>query len=67
MKTKRIIYFTLLIVGALIMGFGDNFIKKEYALSIGIVLLMFGIYKSTQVRTQQRTMDMEEKGEEGKL
>lgn len=49
MKTKRIIYFLLIISGALIMGAGENYMEKEYALCIGIVLLMFGIYKSTQV------------------
>ncbi|MGB5822364.1 MAG: hypothetical protein WBG90_22970 [Saonia sp.] len=49
MKTKQIIYFALIIVGAVVMGFGDTFLKKEYALCIGIVLLMFGIYKSTQI------------------
>lgn len=49
MKTKRIIYFLLIISGALIMGTGENYIEKEYALCIGIVLLMFGIYKSTQI------------------
>ncbi|WP_062055071.1 hypothetical protein [Sediminicola sp. YIK13] len=49
MKTKRIIYFLLIITGALIMGAGESYMKKEYALSIGIVLLMFGIYKSTQI------------------
>lgn len=49
MKTKRIIYFLLIITGALIMGAGESYMQKEYALSIGIVLLMFGIYKSTQI------------------
>ncbi|MGY8913996.1 MAG: hypothetical protein ACKVJF_02795 [Flavobacteriales bacterium] len=49
MKTKRIIYFLLIITGAFIMGAGENYMEKEYALSIGIVLLMFGIYKSTQI------------------
>lgn len=49
MKTKRIIYFLLIITGALIMGVGESYMQKEYALSIGIVLLMFGIYKSTQI------------------
>jgi cadmium resistance protein CadD (predicted permease) len=49
MKTKRIIYFLLIITGALIMGVGETYMEKEYALSIGIVLLMFGIYKSTQI------------------
>ncbi|MEJ1223397.1 hypothetical protein [Sediminicola sp. 1XM1-17] len=49
MKTKRIIYFLLIISGAVIMGAGENYMEKEYALCIGIVLLMFGIYKSTQI------------------
>ena len=49
MKTKRIIYFLLIITGALIMAAGESFMEKEYELSIGIVLLMFGIYKSTQI------------------
>ena len=31
------------------MAFGEHYIEKEYALSIGIVLLMLGIYKSTRV------------------
>ncbi|WP_411031500.1 hypothetical protein [Spongiimicrobium sp. 3-5] len=55
MKTKRIIYFILIVVGALIMGFGDSFVTKEYALSLGIVFLMLGIYKSTQVWNESRT------------
>ena len=53
MKTKRIIYFLLIILGALIMGGGENYMEKEYALCIGIVLLMFGIYKSTQIWSDQ--------------
>ncbi len=48
MKTKRSIYFLLIIIGAVIMATGDAWIQKEYALCIGIVLLMFGIYKSSQ-------------------
>lgn len=47
MKTKRTIYFVLIIAGALLMAIGDRFIRKEYAMSVGIVLLMFGIYKSS--------------------
>ncbi|MCW5515879.1 hypothetical protein [Muriicola sp. Z0-33] len=49
MKTKRSIYFLLIVIGAAIMGIGDYWITKEYALSIGIVLLMFGIYKTSQL------------------
>lgn len=44
MKTKQGIYFFLIISGAVVMGTGENWMKKEYALCIGIVLLMFGIY-----------------------
>ncbi len=29
------------------MGFGDYFIEKELALSVGVVFLFFGIYKSS--------------------
>ncbi|MEB8329633.1 hypothetical protein OO009_09715 [Flavobacteriaceae bacterium KMM 6897] len=53
MKTKRIIYFLLIITGAVVMGAGENYMEKEYALCIGIVLLMFGIYKSTQIWSDQ--------------
>ncbi|MEX0289868.1 MAG: hypothetical protein AB3N14_12230 [Flavobacteriaceae bacterium] len=52
MKTKRGIYFLLIILGALIMGVGENWMRKEYALSIGIILLMFGIYKTSQSWTE---------------
>tara|TARA_R110000796_G_scaffold252631_1_gene389137 strand:+ start:11020 stop:11208 length:189 start_codon:yes stop_codon:yes gene_type:complete len=47
MKIKRIIYFILIVVGATIMAFGDSFAVKEYALAIGITILMFGIYKTS--------------------
>ncbi|PCJ98307.1 MAG: hypothetical protein COA50_02025 [Flavobacteriaceae bacterium] len=49
MKTKRIIYFILIVIGALVMGFGKHFVQKEYALAVGIVLLMLGIYNTTQL------------------
>ncbi len=42
------------------MGFGKGYMEKEYALSIGIVLLMFGIYKSTQVWSDNREKEEEE-------
>ncbi len=47
MKTNRIIYFLLIIAGAIIMATGDQLVKKEYAMSIGIILLMYGIVKDT--------------------
>ena len=48
MKTKRNFYFVLILLGAIIIGLGDKWMKKEYALCIGIVLLMFGVYKTSQ-------------------
>jgi len=47
MKIKQIIYFILIAAGAVIMAFADSFAVKEYALAIGIVLLMFGVYKTS--------------------
>ena len=41
------------------MGTADKYFEKEYALSIGIVLLMLGIYKSTQVLTDSKETKME--------
>lgn len=45
MKIKQLIYFALIAIGASIMAFGKLYIVEEYALAIGIVFLMFGIYK----------------------
>tara|TARA_R110000868_G_scaffold403147_1_gene680067 strand:+ start:11063 stop:11245 length:183 start_codon:yes stop_codon:yes gene_type:complete len=45
MKIKQFIYFILIILGALIMGFGSSYFEKEYALAVGIIFLMFGVYK----------------------
>ena len=45
MKIKQIIYFLLIVSGAIFMAFADSFKEKEYGLAIGIILLMFGIYK----------------------
>tara|TARA_R110000868_G_scaffold331576_1_gene592539 strand:+ start:113 stop:301 length:189 start_codon:yes stop_codon:yes gene_type:complete len=45
MKIKQIIYFFLIVAGALVISFQNLFETKEYALIIGIILLMFGIYK----------------------
>jgi len=49
MKTKRTFYLVLILLGGGIAGWGDLVMQEEYALSIGIVLLMFGLYKTTQL------------------
>ncbi len=45
MKTKGGIYFIPIILGIVIMTFGEKYILREYALSLGFILLMFGLYK----------------------
>ncbi|MCE2612639.1 hypothetical protein LVD13_06625 [Flavobacteriaceae bacterium D16] len=47
MKIKPFIYFLLIITGGLLIGFGGQIVLKEYAMIIGIVLIMFGIYKTS--------------------
>ncbi|MDO6604879.1 hypothetical protein [Arenibacter palladensis] len=59
MKTKRTFYLVLIIVGAAIAGLGDLIMHEEYALSIGIVLLMFGLYKTTQLWSIDQQGDQE--------
>lgn len=49
MKIKRTIYLLLILAGALIGGIGHWVLKEEYAMMIGIVLLMFGLYKTTRL------------------
>jgi hypothetical protein len=47
MKIKPLIYLLLIIAGGVLIGFGDRIMLKEYAMIIGIVLIMFGIYKTS--------------------
>ncbi len=47
MKIKPLIYLLSIIAGALLMGMGDRIMRQEYAMSLGIVLIMFGIYKTS--------------------
>lgn len=49
MKNKQTIYLLLILSGAVIGGIGHWVIREEYAMMIGIVLLMFGLYKATQL------------------
>lgn len=48
MKTKHTIYFLLILTGALLMASGDFLLRREYSFSLGIILLMFGVYKASQ-------------------
>jgi len=54
MKTNRTIYLLLIIVGAVVMSMADKFPQKEYGLIAGLVLLMFGIYKTSRSWSQNR-------------
>ena len=45
MKIKAWIYFVLVITGVIILSTGEQFMPEEYALSLGFILLMFGLYK----------------------
>ena len=60
MKAKRTFYLVLIIVGAAIAGLGDKIMEEEYALCIGIVLLMFGLYKTTQLWSSEQYREEEE-------
>ncbi|SMC82802.1 hypothetical protein SAMN05660703_2891 [Cellulophaga tyrosinoxydans] len=55
MKIKQIIYFFIILAGALVISFQSLFNTKEYALIIGIILLMFGIYKMSTSWKEDQT------------
>lgn len=38
----------MITAGAIIMATRDQWVKKEYAMCVGIILLMFGIYKTSK-------------------
>lgn len=48
MKINGLINLFLVLSGALTMALGDRWMEKEYALSIGIVLLMIGVYRASR-------------------
>jgi hypothetical protein len=45
MKIKAGIYFVLALAGIAAIVGGEKILRKEYAQSIGIVLLMYSLYK----------------------
>ncbi len=49
MKTKRIIYFLCIVAGAIVLGISQFVVQEEYYLSVGFILLMFGIYNTSKV------------------
>lgn len=48
MKINGLINLFLVLSGALVMALGERWMEKEYALSVGIVLLMVGIYRASR-------------------
>ena len=55
MKIKPLIYFLLIISGGLLIAYGGQIVLKEYAMIIGIVMIMFGIYKTSVSWTKNET------------
>ena len=45
-------FLLLILLGAVLLASGEQFLRKEYAFSVGIILLMFGIYKTSQAYNQ---------------
>ncbi|MDX1364664.1 hypothetical protein [Arenibacter latericius] len=64
MKTKRTFYLILIAIGGLIAGFGNRFIEEELALMVGFVLMMFGLYKTTQLWSSNQLDEREQIKEE---
>ncbi|MEK6154890.1 hypothetical protein WIW50_16590 [Flavobacteriaceae bacterium 3-367] len=51
MKTKQRIYFICIMIGVLLLAFGNTVIQNVYLQSSGFILLMLGIYKTSRIRT----------------
>jgi hypothetical protein len=64
MKTKHTFYFLLILGGALLMASGDRLLRKEYSFSLGIILLMFGVYKTSQSWRHTQGKEQEEEEEQ---
>ncbi|TDQ29294.1 hypothetical protein [Zeaxanthinibacter enoshimensis] len=54
MKIKGIINFLLIAAGACLLASGNSLLKNEYAMSIGIILLMLGIYRASRGWNSER-------------
>ena len=63
MKTKQTIYLLLILMGAAVMAGGEQIVRKEYAYIIGLILLMFGIYKTSQLFSLPGTKEDEDSEE----
>ncbi len=64
MKTKHTFYFLLILLGAILMASDDLLLRKEYAFSLGIIFLMFGVY-CTSRSWNQGSGSKEDQGIEG--
>lgn len=64
MKTKHTFYFLLILTGALLMASEDMIMRKEYAFSLGIILLMYGVY-ATSRSWNRSTGEEDDKGVKG--
>ncbi|MCV6631392.1 MAG: hypothetical protein OIF50_16180 [Flavobacteriaceae bacterium] len=54
MKISAFIYLMLIVIGGILIGISSDYQPKEYPMSVGFVLLMFGIYKTTQLVSRSR-------------
>lgn len=64
MKTKHAFYFLLILLGSGLMASGDRLLRKEYAFALGIILLMFAVYKTSRARSRaDKTRDEPEEEE----
>ncbi|MDC6352131.1 hypothetical protein PP178_11255 [Zeaxanthinibacter sp. PT1] len=55
MKIKGIINFLLIAGGASLLASGDTLVKNEYAMSLGIIILMFGVYRTSRGWNSERS------------
>ncbi|NNF18798.1 MAG: hypothetical protein HKN61_03405 [Flavobacteriaceae bacterium] len=55
MKIKGIINFLLIAGGACLLASGDTLLMNEYAMSIGIVILMLGVYRASRGWNSERS------------
>ena len=66
MKIKAWIYFICIIAGIIMISTAGNVIPKEYAYSVGIILLMFGLYM-VSVSWKPKKMEEDENGGRGNM
>ena len=63
MKTKHTFYFLLILLGAALMASDDRLLRKEYAFSLGITILMFSVYKISRSWNTPEEKDSDKSGQ----